>query len=302
MSAGLDLIAQIARRQNLAEYQKKHWTGDFADYLDIVRSTPKVTRTAYQRLYDMILDFGIEELEVNKEKVVRYKFFDDPVEGGKDAVFGLDRTLMNLVNVLKSAAHRYGTERRVLLLHGPVGSSKSTIVRLLKKGLEHYSRTDDGALYSYGWREEAVDGQDTWVDCPMHEDPLHLIPDEFRTDVLVDLNGEVAATAYPITIEGDLCPYCRQMFNERMAKYDGDWSRVLSDIRVPGVVKNTLITIPITTTTSGPGRFLKNFIFFSRGRSQSIRISIERAPMISAIGVMLLIELINSEKVLFESI
>ena len=63
---------------------------------------------------------------------------------------------MNLVNVLKSAAHRYGTERRVLLLHGPVGSSKSTIARLLKKGLEHYSKTDDGALYTYGWREESA--------------------------------------------------------------------------------------------------------------------------------------------------
>ena len=140
MSAGSDLIAQIAGRQNLADYQKKHWHGTFAEYLDIVRTNPKVTRTAYQRVYDMILAHGTEEVVVNKEKLVRYKFFDDPVGQGQDAIFGLDRTLMNLVNVLKSAAHRYGTERRVLLLHGPVGSSKSTIVRLLKKGLEHYSQ------------------------------------------------------------------------------------------------------------------------------------------------------------------
>jgi serine protein kinase len=48
---------------------------------------------------------------------------------------------MRLVNVFKSAAYGYGTEKRVLLLHGPVGSSKSTIVRLLKRGLEQYSRT-----------------------------------------------------------------------------------------------------------------------------------------------------------------
>ena len=66
---------------------------------------------------------------------------------------------MNLVNILKSAAHGYGTERRVLLLHGPVGSSKSTIARLLKKGLERYSRTDEGRLYTFGWREEALDGE-----------------------------------------------------------------------------------------------------------------------------------------------
>ena len=76
------------------------------------------------------------------------------MEDGHDAIFGLERTLMNLVNVLKSAALGYGTERRVLLLHGPVGSSKSTIARLLKKGLEHYSQTDDGALYTFDWRDD----------------------------------------------------------------------------------------------------------------------------------------------------
>jgi serine protein kinase len=232
MPSGTELIAAIAARQNLADYQKKHWNGTFGEYLDIVRADPKVTRTAYQRLYDMILAFGTEEVVVNKDKLVRYKFFDDPLESGKDAIFGLDRTLVSLVNVLKSAANRYGTERRVLLLHGPVGSSKSTLVRLLKKGLEHYSRTDAGALYTYGWREEGLDGSDAHVDCPMHEDPLRLIPGEFRMGVEAELNEERGSDDARVTIEGDLCPYCRQMFNERMAKYDGDWAKVLDDIRV----------------------------------------------------------------------
>ena len=92
----------------------------------------------------MIISHGTEEVVVNKEKLVRYKFFEDPENDGQDAIFGLERTLMNLVNVLKSAANGYGTERRVLLLHGPVGSSKSTIARLLKKGLERYSRSRRG--------------------------------------------------------------------------------------------------------------------------------------------------------------
>ena len=69
MSTGTDLIAMIASRQNLADFQKKHWHGTFADYLDIVRGQPKVTRTAYQRLYDMILSYGTEEIVVNKEKL-----------------------------------------------------------------------------------------------------------------------------------------------------------------------------------------------------------------------------------------
>lgn len=232
MSTGSDLIALVANRQNLADYQKKHWHGSFAEYLDIVRHDPRVTRSAYQRVYDMILSHGTEETVVNKEKLTRYKFFDDPVHGGQDAIFGLEKTLTNLVNILKSAAHRYGTERRVLLLHGPVGSSKSTIARLLKKGLEAYSKTDEGALYTYGWREEGLDGADTYADCPMHEEPLHLVPVEHRQAVLDQINAGIDGHEHHVSVEGDLCPYCRQMFNERMERYDGDWSRVLDDIRV----------------------------------------------------------------------
>ncbi len=232
MSAATDLIAQIADRQNLSEFQKKHWQGSFAEYLEIVRTEPRVTRTAYQRVYDMILGYGTEEIFVNKDKLARYKFFDDPEGGGQDAIFGLDRPLMNLVNVLKSAAHRYGTERRVLLLHGPVGSSKSTIARLLKKGLEHYSRTDPGKLYTYQWRELDPVGEDTWVDCPMHEEPLHLVPLDHRVAVQDWLNQGRGDDDYLVQIEGELCPYCRQMFNERLARSGGDWTKVLQDVRI----------------------------------------------------------------------
>ena len=83
-----------------------------------------------------------------------------------------------LVNAFKSAAKGYGIEKRVLLLHGPVGSSKSTIARLIKKGVERYSARDDGALYTLGW---ATSDGVQW--CPMHEEPLHLIPPRFRGEV-----------------------------------------------------------------------------------------------------------------------
>ena len=166
MSTGSDLITLIASRQNLDDYQKKHWTGSFGEYLDIVQRDPRVTRTAYQRIYDMIISHGTEEVVVNKEKLIRYKFFEDPENDGQDAIFGLERTLINFVNILKSAANGYGTERRVLLLHGPVGSSKSTLARLLKKGLERYSRIDDGSLYSFGWKEEGPDGEEVYRRVP----------------------------------------------------------------------------------------------------------------------------------------
>src|SRR6266849_3186161 len=146
-------VTKIAAMQDPKSYAELNWEGSFEDYLNLVKQNPKVTRTAFQRIYDMILTYGKTEYIDNKKKLVRYHFFSDEKFGGRDAIFGLDVPLMKLVNVFKSAAQGYGTERRVLLLHGPGGSSKSTIARLLKRGLEHYSRTDVGALESFGWKE-----------------------------------------------------------------------------------------------------------------------------------------------------
>ena len=147
----MSLVGQIAELQDYDEYAELHWEGSFEDYLNLVRKNPKVTRNAFQRVYDMVLTHGVEEYIDNKKKLIRYNFFKDEANGGKDAIYGLDIPLMRLMNVLKSAAQGYGTEKRIILLHGPVGSSKSTIARQLKRGLENYSRSPAGALYTYQW-------------------------------------------------------------------------------------------------------------------------------------------------------
>ncbi len=229
MSKGKGILNAVRQQQNLNDYRKKHWEGSFDEYLDTVAEHPEVCRSAYQRLFDMILSHGTEDTYENKEKITRYKFFTEFAAKHGDAIYGLDRPLMHLVNAFKSAAKGYGTERRVLLLHGPVGSSKSTIARLMKKGLEQYSRTDEGMLFSFTWKGEP---QGAWHKCPMHEDPLRLVPFELRPGVLARLNESHHDGAQDIAIEGDLCPFCRQMFNERLAKYDGDWYRMLDEIKV----------------------------------------------------------------------
>ncbi len=139
------MTERIAALQDYRLYRELHWEGSFEEYLNIVREKPSVTRNAYQRLYDMVISYGTEEYIDNKKKLVRYNFFKDEQNGGANAIFGLDIPLMRLVHVLKAASEGYGPEKRVILLHGPVGSSKSTIARLLKQGCEQYSRTLDGA-------------------------------------------------------------------------------------------------------------------------------------------------------------
>jgi serine protein kinase len=229
ISTGKTLIASLRQQQNLSDYRKTHWEGTFEEYLDIVAEHPEVTRTAYQRLYDMILSHGTEEVFENKEKIIRYRFFTEYAAKHGDGIFGIDRPLMQLVHTFKSAAKGYGTERRVLLLHGPVGSAKSTIARLLKRGLEDYSRTDAGMLFSFAWKGR--DGAPSQK-CPMHEEPLNLVPHDLRPALLAKLNAGHKAGDDEVTIRGDLCPFCRQMFNERLAQQDGDWGRMLEDIKV----------------------------------------------------------------------
>ncbi len=76
-------VSRIASYQDREGYSEQHWEGSFEDYLAIVRQNPKVTRTAFQRVYDMILSHGKTEYIDNKKKLVRYDFFADPTSTGR---------------------------------------------------------------------------------------------------------------------------------------------------------------------------------------------------------------------------
>ncbi|OHB78051.1 MAG: serine protein kinase [Planctomycetes bacterium RBG_16_59_8] len=227
------LLSRIGKYLDKKSYQEMHWEGTFEEYLKIVEENPNVLCNAFQRLYNMIVSYGSEEYTENRETIARYHFFSDPIGSGKDSIFGLERSLMNLVNSIKSAAHGYGTEKRIVLLHGPVGSSKSTIVGLLKKGLEAYTRTKEGSLYTFAWRD--LDAPETFSDCPMHEEPLKLIPRDARRMILDEVNRKLGA-AYTLSVEGEFCPSCRKNSNEYMKKHQGDWNEVIKNVRVKRLV------------------------------------------------------------------
>src|SRR5207248_4455979 len=224
------ILSAIANLQSAQEYQELNWEGSLEDYLKLVQDNPRVTRNAFQRIYDMILSHGVEEHVEYKKKHTRYRFFRDYAHDGRDAVYGIDQSLTHLVDIFKSASRNYGTERRVILLHGPVGSAKSTIVRLLKKGLEEYSHTPDGAMFTFAWTNIANDVEkevyamvNDELPCPMREDPLHLIPTDQREKLIDELMRNSRYPKFRIQVEGDLCPACRQMYRELLRRHKGDW-------------------------------------------------------------------------------
>ncbi|MBX3410254.1 MAG: hypothetical protein KF859_10255 [Phycisphaeraceae bacterium] len=245
-----DLAGLVESRLDRQRFQDHHWSGTFWEYLDICAQNPGVVRNAYQRLYDAVQGHGFEKYRLFKKEVIRYNFFADPFDKGADAIFGLDFALMQLVDFLRSAAEGYGTDKRILLLHGPVGSSKSTIARLMKKGLEHYSRTPEGALYSFSWLldedcdvspaegnpREAVKSHA--FACPMHEEPLVLIPREARDDVVARLNEAYRPRYHNgrLRVTGEPDPFCRRILENLMAFYEGDWRKVMEHVRVRRIV------------------------------------------------------------------
>ncbi len=231
MSKPIDIREFVSSRQKLDHFEELHWNGSLQEYLDIVVANPKVTRSSFERLYDMILSHGTDKYVEFKKEITTYSFFSDPSIAGRDAIFGLEVALMKLVNIFKAAAQRYGPERRVLLLHGPVGSAKSTIVRRLKKGIEQYSRTPEGMLFTYGWCLDLDREPRRYIPCPMHEDPVHLVPLGMREELIAQINA-MTETDYEVSIEGSLCPFCRRNYDELQKRYNGDWNRIIEHIQV----------------------------------------------------------------------
>src|SRR5262245_17574029 len=103
--AGPEALLELVRqKQDLQGYRERHWIGGLSDYMEVVLSNPRVARNAYQRLHDMILSHGVTEYTRHHEKYLHYHLFDDPIDNGRDAVFGLDAPLMRLVNNIKYTA------------------------------------------------------------------------------------------------------------------------------------------------------------------------------------------------------
>jgi serine protein kinase len=247
-----DFNAMLRSYQDSREFRDLNWAGTFNEYIALVKQKPKIARNAFQRLYDLVLEKGTEEFLDFKKHVIHYKFFDDEENGGRDAVFGLSVPLMKLMNVLRAAAQGYGAEKRVILMHGPVGSAKSTICRMLKKGVEAYSRTEQGALYTFEWVDEAGEHEEIFgkgvrvFPSPMHEDPLILVPNELRARLCEELNRG-SKDDFKVNIVGELCPPSRFIFKALLEKYNGQTEKVLAHVRVKRFVLSEADRIGIGT-------------------------------------------------------
>lgn len=233
-----NILSKIASKFDKNNFKKLNEETTYSEYLDLVYKNPRLARTAYQYLYDMIISKGTKKIERYRRTYIHYNFFDD----SETPIFGLEETLHQLVQFFKGAAGGYGPERRFLLLHGPVGSSKSTILRAIKRGLEKYSLTEEGSWYTFKWvnlptdKESGIYTSSEDISA-MREDPLKLLPPDMRKEVVDELNQilnkktpeQERNSLYRLNVEGELDPRSKKFMQELLLRYEGDWGKVIEN-------------------------------------------------------------------------
>ena len=203
-----DFLKQVEEQRS--QERALAWEGTFADYLDLVAKQPQIADLAHARVYNMITSAGVEEEGDGQPR--QYTFF-------LDDLYGMERTLQQLVEeYLNPASRRLDIRKRILMLVGPVGGGKSTLVTLIKRGMEKHSKSDQGATY-------AIKG------CPMHEEPLHLIPEELRPDFKKN---------FGVYIEGELCPVCRY-------RLDHEWEGNIHNVPIQRIMLSERTRVGIGT-------------------------------------------------------
>ncbi|MCZ6516282.1 MAG: serine protein kinase [Gammaproteobacteria bacterium] len=176
-----------------SDHKASRWSGTFAEFLnDIVPSNPRrYTRISHQYIYDVLCWYRNKRRAEDTDSTA-------PTELFTEDLFGIDSALDRVVEYFKAASAGSDIGRRLLLLLGPPSGGKSTMVILLKRALEEYSHTDEGAIY-------ALSGS------PLHESPLNLIPGSMRANF---------RKTYGVDTAGELSPYSQARLDD---EFHGDF-------------------------------------------------------------------------------
>ncbi|HWR56084.1 MAG: PrkA family serine protein kinase [Bacillota bacterium] len=185
-------------KQDREDHRQQPFTGTLLDYLDILKKDARLAMLSHQRMYELLTLPGVETIKTEEhprlkriygnDTIKRYSFF-------RNNFFGIDKSLMKIVRYFHSASMRGEESRQLLYLVGPVGAGKSSIMEALKQALEMSPH-----VYIL-------------QDCPMREEPLHLIPKHLRPALEQELG---------VKVEGDLCPICRYRLK---TEFDGEFER-----------------------------------------------------------------------------
>lgn len=244
------------------EFQAKRRVLSFEEYYALVAQRPRVhLRDASTYLRDTFDHFGTYEVERAEGRRRRFRLFDCEFAGGRDRLAGQEETQNAIYRALVTFAAQ-GRSNKLLLLHGPNGSAKSTCVAAMARALEHYCRLEEGAIYRFNWifpsgtvsrsgigfrkprgnvrlesyahlPEEMVDAR---IPDELRDHPLLLVPKERRVPLLEELLAELEGAERPRLPDslryGELSHRNQEIFQSLLTLYHGDYHAVLRHVQV----------------------------------------------------------------------
>jgi serine protein kinase len=259
-----DEIYERIGRGSRERFARAHALMSFSEYLEFLRTRPyALTRDIAQYAVDMMEHFGSYEVQGVGGPIRRFRVFDDPLGDGLMKVVGQEVVQNAIYGCLREFVQRRQVDRMILLT-GPNGSSKTTIVAGLVRGLEAYSREDAGVLLRFNWifsegdekggslgfsskaRVEDVDSFahldadqiSAKIPCELNENPIFLVPRAEREALLEELIAEAPSAERAkfvrtrFLIEGDLSPKSRRIYDSLIKAYRGDWTKVMRHVQV----------------------------------------------------------------------
>lgn len=274
-----DVVDKINQEMKKA-FENHRRVLSFDEYLALFCENPQhQSRSSAMLMLDMLDHYGKTPVDplgrplkekdstsIHDHATYRFHVFDRPIDGVTPKLVGHESVQTNLYQSLKGFS-RQKVNNRLLLLHGPNGSAKSTLAHGLMAGLEDYSKTDEGALYTFSWvfplerytrggiglhtetdRKASPERGASYakltddevaarIPSELKDHPLLLIPKEYRQSVLVELLGQERAksiwSALPNYLkEGGLSHRCQLIFESLLSSYNGDYTQVLNHVRV----------------------------------------------------------------------
>ncbi len=260
----IETIIDELSRESEERFERDNVILSFSQFLEEVRKKPySLTRSSSQYMADMMDYFGTEETWCCGTPTRRFKLFDG-VDGGVDyATIGQEETQNALYRTFREFVQRRQNDK-MLLLHGPNGSSKTTLITGLMRGLEAYSQTPEGALFRFSWvfSEAGDKGEslgfnpvdveeklDTFafldaerisakIPSDLHDHPIFLLPRSQRATFLANSLKEASEHERESFVEtrmvqdGDFSPKFRAIYDALMKAYRGDWKKILRHVQV----------------------------------------------------------------------
>lgn len=246
------------------EFERNRRIMSFGQFIEALEQNPTLhTRSVAQYVRDCVHFYGTSQVDTITGPTTRFNLFDAPFDDERERMLGQEAAQQRVVKLFENFA-RGGRVDKLILLHGPNGSAKSTFIKMIMRALEHYCTTDEGAIYKFNWvfpteklagarsgigfGESAVSKEqlatfahldedviDARLADNLHDHPLLLLPPERRQALFEHIFPDGTPADFVLSeyvVRGELSHTNKLIFDALLTAYRGDLEAVLKHVQI----------------------------------------------------------------------